>query len=73
MRGRRALRSTKSCVYARIEGALGVPARTVRPLTDGERRQIGEIRDRYLELKERYRTALGGGLERRGGAPRPGG
>jgi carbonic anhydrase/acetyltransferase-like protein (isoleucine patch superfamily) len=53
--------------------ALGVPARTVRPLTDGERRQIGEIRDRYLELKERYRTALGGGLERRGGAPRPGG
>ena len=40
--------------------ALGVPARVARPLTGEERRTIGEIRDRYVELKERYRAALGG-------------
>lgn len=37
---------------------LGVPARVVRPLSDGERAAIGAIRDRYLALKERYRVAL---------------
>jgi len=45
--------------------ALGVPARPVRPLTEAERRAIGEIRDRYVGLKERYRAALGDGV----GAP----
>lgn len=40
---------------------LGVPARVKRPLTASERRTIGEIRDRYVALKERYRSALGGG------------
>lgn len=40
---------------------LGVPARVVRPLSDGELRSIGEIRDRYISLKERYRAALGDG------------
>ena len=38
--------------------ALGVPARPVRPLSPEERRAIGEIRDRYVGLKERYRAAL---------------
>lgn len=40
--------------------ALGTPARVVRPLTDEERARIGEIRDRYVALKDRYRAALGG-------------
>ena len=40
--------------------ALGVLAWVARPLTGEERRTIGEIRDRYVELKERYRAALGG-------------
>jgi gamma-carbonic anhydrase len=39
--------------------ALGTPARVVRPLTDEEQAKIGEIRDRYVALKERYRAALG--------------
>lgn len=43
--------------------ALGVPARVRRPLSDEERRTIGEIRDRYVELKERYRATLGDGTD----------
>lgn len=39
--------------------ALGIPARVVRPLSDGERDHIGEIRDRYISLKERYRLRIG--------------
>jgi gamma-carbonic anhydrase len=42
--------------------ALGIPARVVRPLTDDERRAIGEIAERYVALKERYRTELGADL-----------
>jgi len=42
--------------------ALGVPARVARPLSAAERRAIGEIRDRYVGLKERYRAALGDGV-----------
>ncbi len=38
--------------------ALGVPARPVRPLTDGEIENIGAIRDRYIALKERYRLQV---------------
>jgi carbonic anhydrase/acetyltransferase-like protein (isoleucine patch superfamily) len=44
--------------------ALGVPARVRRPLSDEELRTIGEIRDRYVALKERYRAALGSGTGR---------
>lgn len=39
--------------------ALGIPARVVRPLTAEESAHIGEIRDRYVALKERYRAVLG--------------
>lgn len=42
---------------------LGIPARVVRPLTPEEQETIAEIRDRYVELKEIYRQALGGGEE----------
>ncbi len=42
--------------------ALGVPARVVRPLSDGERAAIPEIAARYVRLKESYRQALGSGL-----------
>lgn len=42
--------------------ALGVPARVVRPLTPEESRTIGEIRDRYVALKDEYRQALGPGF-----------
>ncbi len=42
---------------------MGVPARVVRPLTAEERRNIAEIRDRYIALKERYREVLGDGTE----------
>ena len=38
--------------------ALGVPARVARPLSDGERRLIGEIAERYVRLKDEYLTAL---------------
>jgi gamma-carbonic anhydrase len=38
--------------------ALGVPARVVRPLSDGERAAIPAIAERYLRLKESYRQAL---------------
>ena len=42
--------------------ALGVPARVARPLLAEERRAIGEIRDRYVGLKDRYRAVLGDGV-----------
>ncbi len=37
---------------------LGVPARVARPLSDEERRAIGEIADRYVALKDRYLAAV---------------
>lgn len=40
---------------------LGVPARVARPLSDEERRGIGDIRDRYIRLKDEYLEALGSG------------
>lgn len=43
--------------------ALGVPARVRRPLSEEESRAIGEIADRYVALKERYRETLGAGTE----------
>lgn len=43
--------------------ALGVPAKVVRPLTEEEARTIGEIRDRYIALKDEYALALGWGHE----------
>jgi len=39
--------------------ALGVPARVVRPLSEDERRAIGDIAGRYVALKDRYLEALG--------------
>jgi carbonic anhydrase/acetyltransferase-like protein (isoleucine patch superfamily) len=36
---------------------LGVPAKVVRPLSDEERRAIGEIAERYVKLKDRYLEA----------------
>jgi carbonic anhydrase/acetyltransferase-like protein (isoleucine patch superfamily) len=33
---------------------LGVPARVARPLRDDERRNIDDIRDRYVALKDEY-------------------
>lgn len=41
--------------------ALGVPARPMRPLSPEESAEIAAIRDRYVELKERYRGRLDGG------------
>lgn len=38
--------------------ALGLPARVVRELSDGERDEIGAICDRYLELKSVYAEEL---------------
>ena len=38
--------------------ALGVPARVVRLLSDGERAAIPEIAERYVRLKEVYRAEL---------------
>jgi carbonic anhydrase/acetyltransferase-like protein (isoleucine patch superfamily) len=35
--------------------ALGIPARAVRELSDGERDNIAAIAERYVRLKERYR------------------
>lgn len=46
--------------------ALGMPARPVRRLSDGERDEIAAIRDRYVALKERYRALLGDGIEPEG-------
>lgn len=40
---------------------MGVPARVRRELSDAERANIGEIRDRYVALKEEYRPVLGDG------------
>lgn len=42
--------------------ALGIPARAVRALSDGERDNLLAIRDRYVALKERYRAMLGDGI-----------
>ncbi len=41
--------------------ALGVPARVARPLTEEEAERIGQIAERYVKLKERYRLELGAG------------
>lgn len=43
--------------------ALGVPAKAVRPLSEEESRNIGEIAERYVALKERYRASLGSARE----------
>ncbi len=40
---------------------MGVPAKVVRPLSEDEVRQIGEIRDRYIRMKDEYSAALGPG------------
>jgi len=48
--------------------ALGIPARVVRPLSDGERAAIPEIADRYVRLKEVYRKELAGDREAATGA-----
>lgn len=42
--------------------ALGVPARVARPLSDGERAAILEIVERYVDLKESYRSEHGRGI-----------
>lgn len=42
--------------------ALGIPARTARPLTEEEQRRIVETCDRYVALKEHYRETLGSGI-----------
>ncbi len=39
--------------------ALGLPARPVRELSEGERENIAAIAERYVALKERYRGATG--------------
>ncbi|MEO7793794.1 MAG: gamma carbonic anhydrase family protein [Thermoanaerobaculia bacterium] len=41
--------------------ALGVPARIVRPLSEGERESIREIARRYVRVKNEYLSALGRG------------
>lgn len=41
--------------------AIGVPAKVVRPLSAEEARTIGEIRDRYVALKDEYAQQLGWG------------
>jgi len=38
--------------------ALGIPARPVRDLRPDEQTTIGEIVERYVQLKERYRSGL---------------
>lgn len=43
--------------------ALGIPARTVRKLSDLERENIRAICRRYVDLKDTYRDRLGSGLE----------
>lgn len=35
---------------------VGIPARVLRPLSDRERETIPEIAERYVRLKERYRS-----------------
>ena len=44
--------------------ALGIPARTARPLTPEEIQRIADTVDRYAALKEEYRQTLGSGTER---------
>ncbi len=39
---------------------MGIPARVKRTLSEEEVAGIGEIRDRYIELKEEYRSQLEG-------------
>jgi len=41
--------------------ALGVPAKIVRPLSDGERAAIREIAARYVRVKNEYLATLGRG------------
>ncbi len=41
--------------------ALGIPARVVRPLSEAEKQNILEIRDRYVALKEEYVEIMGRG------------
>ncbi len=41
--------------------AIGVPAKVVRPLSEDEIRTIGEIRDRYIALKNEYAATMGWG------------
>ena len=40
---------------------MGLPARVVRPLRPEEIATIGDIRDRYLGIKDEYRRELGSG------------
>lgn len=42
--------------------AVGIPARPVRALSERERDLIGEIRDRYIRLKDEYRAQMGAGF-----------
>lgn len=51
--------------------ALGVPARMARELSDGERAAIPAIAERYVQLKERYLEALGGGIAAAAGGAAP--
>lgn len=44
--------------------ALGIPARTARPLTPEEAEWIADAAARYVALKEEYRATLGSGTER---------
>ena len=39
--------------------ALGVPARVVRELSDREKKRMGEICDRYLDVKRIYEEGVG--------------
>jgi gamma-carbonic anhydrase len=41
--------------------ALGVPAKVVRPLSDGERAAIREIAERYVRVKNDYLATMGRG------------
>src|SRR3954447_25210532 len=43
--------------------ALGIPARTARPLTPEESERIADAAARYVALKEEYRATLGSGTE----------
>jgi carbonic anhydrase/acetyltransferase-like protein (isoleucine patch superfamily) len=42
---------------------MGIPARVVRPLRPDEIANIGDIRDRYIAIKDEYRRELGSGFE----------
>jgi len=43
---------------------MGLPARVVRPLSEAEQREIGEIAERYVRLKDQYLATLGDGRDR---------